>query len=84
VLKVGVNARTDAQHLATWWGIADCDYVNHYLAGIINLEEVADELDGKSLSEMTELVLQRKLPKLKVEQSTQQRRRKRQGRSVPT
>jgi hypothetical protein len=74
--KVGVGVSKDAKNLASWWGVDDKKYINHFITNMIDLENELDEnVNQKSLQEMSALVLQRNLPKLK------QRGRKREKRS---
>jgi hypothetical protein len=67
IRKVGVEASGDARHLAEWWGINDKAYVNHFISGIVDLEDdiPCTNMERRSLKDMTALVLERNLPKIK-------------------
>jgi hypothetical protein len=67
VRKVGVEASGDARHLAEWWGINEREYVNHFISGIVDLDDdiPSINLERRSLKDMTALVLKRNLPKKK-------------------
>jgi len=92
VLKVGVNAESDAKHLARWWGVSESQYAPQFMSGVVDMdaldedEYIFDEafVYGMNLSEMVRSVLQRKLPKLKHKPSARDKARKRQGKSTPT
>lgn len=83
ILKVGVSASFDVQHLARWWSIDDKKYIGHFFSGIVDIEEELDEnVNGKSLQEMAELVMQRRLSKMK--EKKRRNDNPRQRRKTPT
>lgn len=84
VLKVGVGASKDVNHLAEWWGVNDRKYNDYFFGGITDMEDVHADVHGKSLAEMCEFVLDRKLLKLKQKMSKKQKQRKKKGRRTPT
>jgi hypothetical protein len=45
IYKVGVNSGADAVNLASWWGINDREYMEHFIAGIQELDHLP-ELDS--------------------------------------
>jgi 3'-5' exonuclease/La domain len=66
VLKVGVGATKDAENLARWWNVHDKKDMVHFFSGFVDLESEFDErANGKSLQQMCETVLNRRLSKLK-------------------
>jgi La domain/3'-5' exonuclease len=82
ILKVGVGASKDVQHLARWWGIDDMKYIDHFFSGIVDIEEEVDEnVSGKSLQEMSDLVLHRRLPKMKGKKLPNEQLRKHRRRT---
>lgn len=83
ILKVGVGASKDAYHLAAWWGVDDREHTGHFFSGITDLEG-EDGFQDKSLAEICEAVLEKKLPKLKQKMTKKQKKRKKQGRRTPT
>jgi 3'-5' exonuclease len=66
VLKVGVGATRDAENLAQWWNVHDKKDMVHFFSGFVDLESELDErANGKSLQQMCETVLSRRLSKQK-------------------
>jgi hypothetical protein len=82
ILKVGVGSTADAEHLASWWGINDKDYVSDYIAGVVELsDEIEDELFDREagLVGLCEQILGRTLRKRKHKPSGRQQKLKKQG-----
>jgi hypothetical protein len=76
--KVGVRVTGDAQNLARWFGAKNAI---HIFSGLSDLEVVDG---GARLSEMSETVLGRRLPKIKELGVRHKKERKRKGHRVPT
>ncbi len=83
ILKIGVGASKDVNHLAKWWGINDRKFIDYYFAGIIDLEYEGNTKDT-SLAEMCKSILNKRLPKSKEKLSKNQKKRKKAGRRTPT
>jgi 3'-5' exonuclease len=81
LLKVGVSLSNDAINLASWCGVTEKDHRDYFFSGIVDIEEETDEnVNGKSLQEMSTLVLGRHLAKIKGKRRSEKDRKKR----VPT
>ena len=90
ILKVGVGANKDANHLAAWWGITDRSYVGDFIAGTIDLEDEVEEQNEsatfkeRSLAQLCETVLGCRLPKQKQRLNYRNKQLKRMGMRHPT
>jgi hypothetical protein len=80
IAKVGVGVSKDAKRLAEWWGVNDANFVDHFIANVVDLENDCDDrLSQKSLKEMARLTLNRNLPKLKEIGKEAERRKQKMG-----
>jgi hypothetical protein len=81
LLKVGVSLSYDVVNLASWCGVTEKDHRDFFFSGIVDIDEVTDEnVNGKSLQEMSKLVLGRHLAKIKGKRRSERDRKHR----VPT
>ena len=85
ISKVGVGVTKDAKHLAAWWGISDNDHIDYYFSGMTDLEsEFDDRVNEKTLQDMCESVLGRRLPKMKEQNAKKNKKKRKKGKKVKT
>eukprot|EP00581_Thalassiosira_minuscula_P010493 CAMPEP_0183710686 /NCGR_PEP_ID=MMETSP0737-20130205/6357_1 /TAXON_ID=385413 /ORGANISM="Thalassiosira miniscula, Strain CCMP1093" /LENGTH=574 /DNA_ID=CAMNT_0025939011 /DNA_START=185 /DNA_END=1909 /DNA_ORIENTATION=+ len=86
ISKIGVGVSRDAKHLASWWGI-DSNSAKYFFSGMVDmaqLEDLGEQLQGKSLQEMCQTVLARDLPKIKERGARENRERRVRGKRIAT
>lgn len=85
IAKVGPGVSSDAKNLASWWGITEAEYVDHFFSGLVDMETEPDDcINEKSLQEMCAGVLERDLPKFKDWGGRRKKELRRRGVRVKT